>query len=109
MTSSALLRQSTAIFQIPRHTYQSEFFQDRMLPHGVIEDVLHQWVIFTPTVTFGDAHSGRFLFPCGANMNNETIISIKSMVTSWDLQYNPAHTSSRKLNSGLVNVFFDID
>lgn len=45
--------------------HQSEFFQDRMLPHGVTEDVLHQRVVLSLAVTFGDAHCRRFLFPWG--------------------------------------------
>lgn len=64
MTLSDLSR-STAAFQILGHPYQSEAFQSRMLPHGMIEDILHQWVVFSPTVTFEDAHSGRFPFPWG--------------------------------------------
>lgn len=43
--------------------HQSEAFKGWVLPQGVTEDVLHQRVL--PTVTFGDAHSGKFLFPWG--------------------------------------------
>lgn len=62
MTLSDLSR-STAVFQILSHPYQSEAFQNRMLPHGMIEDILQQWVVFSATVTLGDAHSGSFPFP----------------------------------------------
>lgn len=42
--------------------HQTETCQGWMLPQGVIEDVLHHVL---STVTFHDAHSGRFFFPWG--------------------------------------------
>lgn len=68
LPSSAWLCQSTHVFRKPTHAYRSEFLQDRMLPQGVVENVLNQWVSLSLTVTFGDAHSGRFIFPWGQTM-----------------------------------------
>lgn len=39
--------------------YQPQFFQGRMLPHRMIDNILHQRVIFSSTVALENVHAGN--------------------------------------------------
>lgn len=49
--------------------HQSELGERRMLPEGVIDDILQQWIVLPTSVTLGDAHSRRFPPPWGQHSN----------------------------------------
>lgn len=42
--------------------YQPEFFESRMFPQGIVQQVLHHWIIFPTHVTFARRHSEEFRF-----------------------------------------------
>lgn len=65
--------EAVIVFKKKEKSYQSELCQDWMLPHGMIEDVLQQGVVFPPAVTFGDAHPGGFSFPWGQQQTIKTL------------------------------------